>query len=1361
MIRPNPYVGPRAFRSGEKLYGRNRESRELVEVLIAERIVLLYSPSGAGKTSLVQAEVIPRMKAEDYQVLPVTRPGSAIDRIEPRVGGNRYVERMIAAWEEDLPQGHAPLTELSGITLASYLLQRDWIAGDDRLKLIILDQFEEILTADPDNISEKLEFFRQLGEAIKDDRIWMLAVMREEYSAALDGFRHLLPTRLSNRYRLDLLGRTEAMAAIREPARTAGIEFDDAAVEALCEGLCTIQERSSDGTLRSRSVAFVEPLYLQVTCHWMRDRLPEDTTRITAAHIGQVARGDGALTAADEVDVALGQFYGLVVSEAANESGIEERRLREWLQQELLTPQGLRRQVLRGVTETAGLANEAVKALEARSLVRADSRSGAVWYEITHDRLASAIVGSNERWFVANLPAFQVRATRWHQLRQVDDALAKRELLNEKELREANAWNAAHSEREPSRTDRAFLEQSTAAVEERARVERNRREKRLVATGVGIAVVVVLIAIGVLQTTAKNRLETAKNQLEKAYQDLKATNARLTEQQMLARARLLLSAAATSKWVQHDPELASLLALHAHRLAPESLGSWGEQMLRTALQSQPYALSGLLNASDHELSFSGHTRIAFSRRGTAALYRLGGKEIVVLPVTLKTGRTLRVAVEQAVRSAMFSPADRFLLVATEAGISLFDTHASDVNASAMHLPTTGKPVGPACFSADETHGATLVQIDGEGPRWAIHPWSIATDGRLEGASALAPIARAMAPITALACGDAGRWIAWGDQAGNVGTMHFGSSGTVHGPVAANEFAAWPEPIKKELSFRSDNLDYGVASLLHLPRRQKLVALYRSGPPRLFDVAGDGALSGHYLVPDAASEAKLKVSQQIGQAVRRIEDPGQTSGGDASPDETLIAVAGGRAFAGIWDLTTLGAEPADPKNGLRIAYREQPGLESTVRTVRYLKPPDELRGSSQTVYWLAAADSALRFRIWHDGLIGAGYSAHHGGPGVIYAVGFLTDEGDGPRLAYAGSAASGLLRVDREHSALVAERVLDLHPVRDMAVSADRRRLVIARGCPFRDPPRCIRQTEYSWLIEAAGALAWSPVRLAGGKISDGQWAAAITPEGRVALTAGWDRRAVAWKEMTGSESQRWSPIPLVSEDGVSHSSEVLAAAIHPNGNDIVTGTRAGSLHLWRMEKDRYGEAKAFEFELQARVHTIAFHPQGCMLVAGDDNGFLWRWDIVDGKYVSKSSQPAHRGAIFAVRFSPNGLLITGGSDGRVGVWGPVACAGTEIKRDLLLEGPDAEVLSVDVSDDERFVAAGDAAGIVHLWTRGLQRLDQLACRSLRRNLSLDEWNFHLGENEPYRCTCSERGPGPGVPKERLAEAHRCNAVAVN
>src|SRR5215212_9802357 len=70
---PNPYVGPRSFQTGEAIYGRDREVNDLLGLLIAERIVLLHSPSGAGKTSLVQAALIPQLQRQEFTVLPVMR----------------------------------------------------------------------------------------------------------------------------------------------------------------------------------------------------------------------------------------------------------------------------------------------------------------------------------------------------------------------------------------------------------------------------------------------------------------------------------------------------------------------------------------------------------------------------------------------------------------------------------------------------------------------------------------------------------------------------------------------------------------------------------------------------------------------------------------------------------------------------------------------------------------------------------------------------------------------------------------------------------------------------------------------------------------------------------------------------------------------------------------------------------------------------------------------------------------------------------------------------------------------------------------------------------------------------------------
>ncbi len=64
----NPYVGPVPFREGQKLYGREKETDDLVDLVVSKRIVLLIAPSGAGKTSLIQSALIPRLR-DRYKLL--------------------------------------------------------------------------------------------------------------------------------------------------------------------------------------------------------------------------------------------------------------------------------------------------------------------------------------------------------------------------------------------------------------------------------------------------------------------------------------------------------------------------------------------------------------------------------------------------------------------------------------------------------------------------------------------------------------------------------------------------------------------------------------------------------------------------------------------------------------------------------------------------------------------------------------------------------------------------------------------------------------------------------------------------------------------------------------------------------------------------------------------------------------------------------------------------------------------------------------------------------------------------------------------------------------------------------------------
>ena len=159
----NPYVGPRAFREGEELCGRKKDLLRLLHLIIAERVVLLYSPSGAGKTSLIQAALIPALKKKNFRVLGPMRVGRELSQEEfPPLGENRYLSSLLLSLDyrplagQQIPQNLAGCLEQ---------LAQDTDTPSD--EVLIFDQFEEILTLDPTDVKAKEVFFAQVGEVLE------------------------------------------------------------------------------------------------------------------------------------------------------------------------------------------------------------------------------------------------------------------------------------------------------------------------------------------------------------------------------------------------------------------------------------------------------------------------------------------------------------------------------------------------------------------------------------------------------------------------------------------------------------------------------------------------------------------------------------------------------------------------------------------------------------------------------------------------------------------------------------------------------------------------------------------------------------------------------------------------------------------------------------------------------------------------------------------------------------------------------------------------------------------------------------------------------------------------------------------
>lgn len=271
MTADNPFVGPRSFAYGERLHGRDREVAELGDTLLAQRMVLLYSPSGAGKSSLLEAALRPRLEQLQFRVLPTVRVGhESSPTFDSSSVRNRYMLSTLLSLEE----GRAATTQLSPTELNDISLQEYLELWDERMDdepddptelCLFFDQFEELFTLDPTDVKEKTEFMTEVGVALRDRRRWALFAMREDFIAQLDPYLSLVPKRLTSRYRLDLLGVDAARVAMRRPAAEQGVDFSLDAANHLIDDLRRVRVQRG-GQVVEELGPYVEPVQLQVVC---------------------------------------------------------------------------------------------------------------------------------------------------------------------------------------------------------------------------------------------------------------------------------------------------------------------------------------------------------------------------------------------------------------------------------------------------------------------------------------------------------------------------------------------------------------------------------------------------------------------------------------------------------------------------------------------------------------------------------------------------------------------------------------------------------------------------------------------------------------------------------------------------------------------------------------------------------------------------------------------------------------------------------------------------------------------------------------------------------------------------------------
>jgi len=415
-----PYIGPRPFRrNGQdqlRFFGRDAESDEIVALIISNRNILIYAQSGAGKTSILNARVIPSLEHYGFEVLPVTRvratseasqssPENSANYISLQAK-NSYIYNALQSLYAEIDSEINP-KDLLDLPLFEFLDKYYPTSKDEngksRPQVLIFDQLEELFCFYPDNwIEQRKGFFQQVADVLDNNPFLRIVfVIREEFLAQLDLFRSILPEKLRAHFRLERLRKDEATLAIKGPINNEmeSLSEDErkiieADIDGLVKELTGIHiEDLPQGTPRSSEGEFVEPIQLQVVCRrWWHERE-------TSKSLGNKKTSPEGWR---NVDRALEDFYEDAILTATEQTGVSEDKIRIWCQDNLITSFGTRSVVHKGQKTTGGIDNDVVDWLERKYLIRIEQRSQASWYELTHDRLIRPITTSNQRWKTEN-----------------------------------------------------------------------------------------------------------------------------------------------------------------------------------------------------------------------------------------------------------------------------------------------------------------------------------------------------------------------------------------------------------------------------------------------------------------------------------------------------------------------------------------------------------------------------------------------------------------------------------------------------------------------------------------------------------------------------------------------------------------------------------------------------------------------------------------------------------------------------------------------------------------------------------------------------------------------------------------------
>lgn len=391
----HPWLGLASFSEETRryFYGREDEVGELARRVQRKLLTVLFGQSGLGKTSILRAGIVPRLREQGYCPVYV-RIDYGADAPAPAQQIRQAISE--ATMEAGNTASAAPLDDES---LWEFLHHRDDVItdadGKPLIPLLIFDQFEEIFTlaqGDAGGRERAARFVEGLAELVEnrpsrelearleeDDAAIerfdfarsdyrVLITLREDYLAHLEGLKLQMPSITQNRMRLAPMTGQQALAAVIGPG---GALVSEEVAEAIVRFVAGGAELAH---------AQVEPSLLSLICRELNDK--------------RIAAGRREIS----LDLLAGSHASILTDFYERALADQPEAVRSVVEDVLLTDSGYREnvaeeRVLRALT-AAGAAPDALAVLVNRRLLRIEERLDVRRVELTHDVLCSVVSAS-------------------------------------------------------------------------------------------------------------------------------------------------------------------------------------------------------------------------------------------------------------------------------------------------------------------------------------------------------------------------------------------------------------------------------------------------------------------------------------------------------------------------------------------------------------------------------------------------------------------------------------------------------------------------------------------------------------------------------------------------------------------------------------------------------------------------------------------------------------------------------------------------------------------------------------------------------------------------------------------------------